>query len=275
MGPPDDSAVPEEALAGGLISAVAKVGYTVRRPTGPWTPAVHALLRHLEEAGFDGAPRVLGTDERGREILTYVPGEVPGRAGPEEVTEPVLEGVGGLLRRYHQAVSCFELPPGIAWHHEPLPGRKTVVCHNDLSPRNTVFREGRPMAFLDWDLAAPAPPAWDLAQAAWQFVPLSDDEGCAGHGWPSPPDRALRLRVLCDGYGLSRGERIGFSGVVARRMEATASGIERLAAEEGSAAHERLAREGVPTLVRAEREWVVRHADELDAALVEGLQSAR
>jgi hypothetical protein len=71
----------EEPLSGN-VSAVARVGDTVGRSTGPWTPAVHALLRHLEHAGFDGALRVLGIDERGREVLTYVPGEVLHRARP-------------------------------------------------------------------------------------------------------------------------------------------------------------------------------------------------
>lgn len=274
MEPLNDPPDREETLTGGFISVVAKVGDTVRRPTGPWTPAVHALLRHLEAAGFDGAPRALGVDERGREVLSYVPGEVPDRATPEAVTERALGEVGGLLRHYHEAVRGFELPPGIAWYQEPLPGKRTVVCHNDLSPRNTVFRGGTPVAFLDWDLASPAPPTWDLAHAAWQFVPLSDDAGCAGRGWTRPPDRALRLRLLCDGYGLPRGDRAGFTGVVAERMEATASGIERLAAE-GVAAHERLVRDGVPELVRADREWVERHAGELDAALVGGAQRAR
>jgi hypothetical protein len=257
-------------LTGGSISAVAKVGDTVRRSTGPWTPAVHALLRHLEATGFEAAPRVHGIDGQGREVLSYVSGVVPGRAAPDVVTERVLRDVGGLLRRYHETVSGFELPSGVGWYHETLPGKRTVVCHNDPSPRNTVFREGRPVAFLDWDLAAPAPPEWDLAQAAWQFVPLSDDRGCARHGWVKPPNRARRLRILCDGYGLPREDRVGFSGVVAERMEATASGIERLATE-GVAAHQRLVREGVPDLVRAERAWVERHADALDAALVEGM----
>src|SRR5918999_1894977 len=266
MGTPNDLPMPEKRLSGGLISSVAKVGDTVRRGTGPWTPAVHALLRHLEDVGFDGAPRVLGTDERGREVLSFIPGEVPDHAGSEVATERALAGVGRLLRRYHDAVRGFELPPGVRWHHGPVAGPQTIVCHNDVSPRNTVLRDGRPVAFLDWDLAAPAPPAWDVAHAAWQFVPLADDGYCLRHGWPSPPDRAHRLRVLCDGYGLGDGDRAGFSGLVARRMEATVSGIEELAAA-GVAAHERLVRVGIPALVRADRAWVERHADELDAAL--------
>ena len=210
---------------------------------------------------------MLGTDERGREVLSYVPGEVPDRASPEVLTERALAEVGRLIRRYHEAVSGFELPAGVSWHHPEMPGVGTVACHNDLAPRNTVFRDGRPVAFLDWELAAPAPPAWDLAHAAWQFVPLSDDAGCARNGWPSPPDRARRLRVLCDGYGLPDRERAGFSGLVARRMEASASGMEALAAG-GVATFERLVREGVPALVRADRAWVGRNATALDAALL-------
>ncbi len=178
------------------------MGGTVRCGTGPWTPAVHTLLRHLEGVGFDGVPRVLGTDEWGREVLSYVPGDTPDRASPETVTGRVLEGVGRLLRRYHEAARGFELPAGISWHHPKLPAARTVVCHNDVSPRNTVLRGGHPVAFLDWDLASPGPAAWDLAQAAWQFVPLSCDAGCARDGWSSSPDRARRLRILCDGYGL-------------------------------------------------------------------------
>ena len=79
---------------------MSKVSDTVRRGTGPWTPAVHALIRHLERVGFDGAPRVLGTDERGREFLSYVPGDTAERASREAVPQRVLAEVGRLLRRY-------------------------------------------------------------------------------------------------------------------------------------------------------------------------------
>jgi Phosphotransferase enzyme family len=256
----------EEPLPG-TFSTLAKVGNTVRRSTGPWTPAVHALLRHLETAGFDGAPRVLGVDARGREVLTYVPGHVPRAASPDVCTDRALVELGGLLRRYHEAVSGFALPPGMGWYGEADPGPGGVVCHNDLAPRNTVFCEGSPVAFLDFDLASPARPAWDVAHLAWQFVPLVDDGGCARQGWSSPPDRPGRLRLLCDGYGLSERERIRFPDLLVRRIEATASGIEALAAE-GVPAHRRWAEEGVPALVRAARGWVERHREVLRDALL-------
>jgi hypothetical protein len=104
---PYDPSGREETLAGGFVSAVAKVGDTVRRPIGPWTQAVHALLRHLEAVGFDGARGVLGIDERGREVLSHVRGTVPLRATPEMATERVLDELGGLLRSYHEAVSVM------------------------------------------------------------------------------------------------------------------------------------------------------------------------
>jgi hypothetical protein len=274
MNPPDDLHREEVKLTGGFFSEVVRVGDTVRRSTGPWTPAAHALLRHLEEVGFEGAPRVLGIDEQGREVLSYVRGNVHLRATPGTMTEEVLGELGGLLRSYHEAVAGFELPSGIAWYYEPVFGRGALVCHNDLSPKNTVFREGRPVAFLDWDLASPAPPAWDLAHAAWQFVPLSDDRGTARHGWFKPPDRHRRLRILCDGYGLSGEYRRTLTRVVTERMEATASGLESLAAD-GITAYERLVQQGVPALVRVDKSWVKRHAGGLTAALVEDRPHAK
>lgn len=57
----------EEVLSGGYSTPVVRVEDTVRRATGPWSPAVHGLLRHLERQNFDN---------QGREILTFIPGEV-------------------------------------------------------------------------------------------------------------------------------------------------------------------------------------------------------
>jgi hypothetical protein len=65
----------EERLPGGNLGGAVRVGSTVRRPARPWTSSVAALLRHLAERGFDGAPRFLGKDANGREVLTFVEGE--------------------------------------------------------------------------------------------------------------------------------------------------------------------------------------------------------
>jgi hypothetical protein len=73
----------EEPLTGGNgADRMVRVGATVRKQASRTTPAVEALLRHLADAGFDGAPRGLGRDEQGRQVLEYVPGVRPTPGGP-------------------------------------------------------------------------------------------------------------------------------------------------------------------------------------------------
>ncbi len=171
-------------------------GDTVRRTTGEWTPAVHALLRHLEAVGFAAAPRPLGI-EQGVEVLTFVPG------GEATHSDEELARVGGLIRALHEASRSFTAPEAARWQFMVgAPRDGAVICHNDLSPDNTVYDPpGNPRAFIDWDLAAPAPPLWDLAWAAYRFVPLYDDATCERLGYPAGR-QAERLRVLSDAYGL-------------------------------------------------------------------------
>ena len=65
----------EVRLPGGNVGGAVRVGDTVRRQSGPWTPAVHALLKHLD-GRLPRIPQVLGEDEQGREVLSYLPGHV-------------------------------------------------------------------------------------------------------------------------------------------------------------------------------------------------------
>src|SRR5690606_36649810 len=106
----------EIPLRGGNTSTVVRVGDTVSRNTGPWTPAVHSLLRHLEAVGFTGAPRALGFDERGREVLSYLEGECGAYplAG-HWVTDEALAAVATMLRRFHDAQYGFRPQPGAVW----------------------------------------------------------------------------------------------------------------------------------------------------------------
>ena len=182
--------------AGGLTE-VERVGQTVVRATGSWRPAVHALLAHLARVGFDGAPRPLGIDATGREILTFVAGGGPSH-GDEE-----LARVARLIRAFHDATATFDASAHAEWQFMVgAPRTGEVVCHNDLSPDNTVYGDDEaPRAFIDWDLAAPGPRLWDIAWAVYRFVPLYDDETCVRLGYPVP-SRATRLRIFCDAYRL-------------------------------------------------------------------------
>ncbi len=178
---------------------------------------MHALLRHLHDVGFDGAPRVLGFDEQGREVLTFVEGEDAHHARRAALhADPVLAEVARLVRRCHEAVADFEPPVDAQWQFLDGAPRDGIVCHNDLAPVNAIYRTDRPVAFIDWDYAAPASPTWDLACAAWSFVPLADDEFCHRYGYPAER-RGSRLRVFCDAYGLDGDDRAGFLDVVRAR----------------------------------------------------------
>lgn len=180
---------------------------TLRREAGPWTPAVHALLRHFEAVGFDGVPRALGI-EGGQEILSFVEGERSYDPSDEVVAE-----VGALVRRMHDAQDGFARPADARWQRLPNPVRgNDVICHNDLLGSNVLFRSGRPAAIIDWELAAPGPRGVDLAAPASHWVPLRPDEDVARHGFPIDRRRE-RLRLLLDGYDY--GKRATFLDLVA------------------------------------------------------------
>lgn len=221
------------ALTGGTVTAVSRVGDTVRRATGPWTPAVHALLRHLERVGFDGAPHVLGIDRQGREILTYLDGETGGvpLAASMRSDEALVE-VARLLGRYHRAVADFTPPANARWRYRVgIPQAGEVICHGDIAPYNTVFASGRPVAFIDWDFAVPGPPLWDVCYALWRFVPLYADENCEALGWPPPSTRrGPRIRLFCDAYGLDPHERAGLLDLVSDIQHSVYESVKRWAA---------------------------------------------
>jgi aminoglycoside phosphotransferase (APT) family kinase protein len=74
--------------------------------------------------------------------------------------------------------------------------------HGDVGPWNAIFDGVRLVGFIDWDFAEPAPALWDLAQAAWYFVPLRPSElGWQAAGFLTEPDLCERLDVLCSAYG--------------------------------------------------------------------------
>ncbi|MDI1463848.1 phosphotransferase [Catellatospora sp. KI3] len=252
----------QERFAGG-VNEVERVGRFVHRPVGPWTPAVHALLRHLRAAGFTQAPAVHGHDGAGREVLDFIAGEVPDYPLPEYVrTDAALVAVGTLLRRLHDATAGFTPPPDAVWQ---LPPRKPaeVVCHGDLAPYNCVFRGGELVAAIDFDTAHPGPRLWDVAYTAYRFVPLS---GPGNPDFTAPlPEQLRRLRLLSDAYGLDAADRRRLPGTAVRRVRALAGHIRDQAAL-GHPAFTRHLAEGHADLYDADAAHLDRHRDALSAA---------
>jgi Phosphotransferase enzyme family len=147
----------ELPLTGGRITkGVVRIGNTVVRPTNPASGAVASLLRHLEKKGFEGAPRYLGNDRRGRDVFSYIAGNVPlkWQLFPDET----IATAARLLRAFHDATLGSQLLQG-----------KSVICHNDPGPNNVVFQDGQPAAFIDFDMMAPGERLEDLGYMAWSW----------------------------------------------------------------------------------------------------------
>ncbi|GAA3352070.1 hypothetical protein GCM10020358_84920 [Amorphoplanes nipponensis] len=162
---------------------------------------------------------------------------MPGGDAAAPVGDDALAAVARLVRAFH------DLTAGSA-----LAGDQEVVCHHDLSPANTVFRAGMPVAFIDWDLAGPGLRVQDVAHVCWQFVPL-------GPG-VAPAEAGRRVRVVARAYGW--GDLAVLVDTVLWWQDRCWRGIEA-GADAGVPAMVRLREAGVVSRVRAAYEWTGRH----------------
>jgi hypothetical protein len=256
----------EVPLAGGTANRgrVHRVGNTVRRPLRATSDATHALLRHLEEVGFDGSPRVLGLDEMGREVLSYVPGQAVIAPAPAwGLTDAALDSVGRLLRRFHDAASGFDPAPYLWSHATPSPFDGAGIAHNDPNLDNVVFRDGRAVALIDFDLAAPGTAVWDVAAAARLWAPLRApvDTLDVRH------NRELhRLRLFVDAYRLDDPGRAGFVAALRANHE-WMCGIVRDGAARGVPGFAEYWTPEAAARAARTRSWFDRNADAITAAL--------
>lgn len=196
----------EVPLTGGRITAgVVRVGDTVRRPTSVASLFVAELLRHLDQQGFTGAPRYLGVDDAGRDTFSYLPGFVPARF--QHWNDAQVAAAGQLLRSFHDATSGSSLTGG-----------RPVVCHHDPGPNNSVFRHELPVAFIDFDTAAPGERLEDLGYMAWSWCLSASGFG----GAVSAGEQAAQVRLLADAYGLADALRSGLVNAILERLSRNA-----------------------------------------------------
>lgn len=199
----------EVPLVGGNTTAgLVRVGDTVRRPAGAWSPSVHHFLWHLHDVGYEGAPKSFGFDEQGRHVVEYVEGHV---SMWFKVPDPdtAMRRVGRLLRDLHDASAEYEPPDDAVWNVVIPADRCDLVVHHDPAPWNLVMNPGR-WVLIDWDTTAPGSSLWGLAYAAHGFIPLSPE---------TRPGMAGRLLgSLATGYGLSGDQRVELVALLAPRI---------------------------------------------------------
>jgi hypothetical protein len=271
----DEPGQTELPLAGGDVTeGVVRVGDTVRRPVGPHSPLVHALLTHLESVGFAGAPRFLGIDRAGREVLSYVEGEVAGRPRPPWIAdEGRLASVGRLVRAYDDAAALFIPPPGALPGTEPAgpPGvppapsyPPELIGHVDITPENVVFRDGRAYALIDFDLAKPATRADEMFNTMMWWAPLADPRDV--DPLLQGADVPRRARILADAYDLSGADRERVIEVAVMRTRRSWHLMKQRAQTHGGG-WQRMWDEGVGDVIKRREAWLDRHAPALTAAL--------
>ncbi|MCU1658489.1 MAG: hypothetical protein JWO57_3145 [Pseudonocardiales bacterium] len=253
--------------AGDVTVGVVRIGDTVRRPHQESSAAVAAYLDHLEQVGFTGAPRYLGRDEQGRDVLTFIAGDVAGDpVEPWAAADEVLPSVARLVRRLHDASDGWT--PSVPLAHgspgrpvPPLPeDEPRLVTHRDVTPQNVVFRDGAAFALIDFDLVDWTTRSTDLANTAMHWIPLRD-----------PRDRdpahagihvASRLRLILDGYGTDAVSAEQLVDAAQLRFGALYDSM-RWAAENLGGGWARMWADGVGEMIRRRATWFSGIRDEL------------
>jgi len=160
----------EVRLPGGNLGGAIRAGDTVHRAAGPWTPAVHALLGYLAPR-LPHIPRVLGFDARGREVLSYLPGQVTAD-GPAVLSLACVRGTSAVL--------------AIAYGVKPVAGQQELVLHFDQRRVMFVVKPDAIKAGKMVEASAKAGPAL-LASIRSSTSIEADYAGTKLGPFPAPP----------------------------------------------------------------------------------------
>jgi aminoglycoside phosphotransferase (APT) family kinase protein len=208
------------------------INNAVHRPTGNWTHQVHQLLCYIKKKGFSGAPKPLGFDEYGREILEFLGGTTSDypwtlNAGSMQA----LVAAAKLLRAYHDVSKDFLKYYPSLYSNWMLPSRhpQEVVCHGDFAPYNIVFKDEKAVGVIDFDAAHPGPRVWDIAYALYRFAPfmnLPKENHCE-----NLKEQILRAKEFCNAYGLDKISRKGMTELMIERLQALINFMFQSAAE--------------------------------------------
>jgi hypothetical protein len=265
----------ELPLPGGDVTdGVVRIGNTVRRPQGKHSPLVHAVLKHLEQQGFDGAPRFLGIDERGREILTYIDGEVANRPHPAWLAEESrLVSLARLVRRLDDAMAGFApsssvleavAAPDIAGMPPAPDAEPEFIGHLDITPENVVFRGGEAVALIDFDLAKPATRVDEVFNLSLWWAPLAPEEDRTDP--LKGVDAVARTRLIADAYGLAAADRARLVPTALRRTERSWH-LMKYRAEHDGGGWLRMWQDGVGERIERRLAWLGTEGARLAAAL--------
>lgn len=217
-----------EVLAGGAANRgrVVRIGDRVHRPRRKGADVAEALLQHLEAVGYEGSPRFLGHDDDGRQVLSFLPGDVyldhrPPWVEDDEANARALGRIAAAVRELHEATAGFAPPPG-SEPFRPLPLPGAVWNHADVHYGNTVFDGETPIGFIDWECCAPGSATYDPATLLFSArCPRPDRDDASRER-----SALLAVEAILEGYRATTIERQQFLDDVATTFDDVATFIE-------------------------------------------------
>lgn len=268
-----DEEIEEPLVGGDVTEGIVRVGDTIRRPRTDESPSVESLLQFLERTGFDGAPRFRGLDDRGRQVLSFVPGEVAGRPWPHWVADDDrIASVARLVRRYDDAAHGFGLPaaatastgPDIPGIPPSTMGPATFVAHLDICPENVVFRNEQAIALIDFDLARPANRLREVCNMLQWWAPLMPEED--RYASVREIDVFARAALMVQVYGLDPVDRAQIVQALQNSSQRAWHAMRRRAEQRGGP-WRRLWDQGIGDRIVRRQQWLAGNAEILHKAV--------
>lgn len=243
-----------ELPAGDVTEGIIRIGDTVRRPHQPQSYAVAAYLDHLQRVGFDASPRFLGLDNEGRDVLTFLPGDVAGSdVEPRFRGDDLLASVARLVLRLHVASEGY-VPIEEAFPTRPgAPEDWELVSHMDVTPQNVTVVGEHAIGLIDFDLARPTTRLLDSYNTAMHWVPILAPENLPDG--VEPGDVLRRLRVFADAIGWSDAERAGLPQFGAEAADRSWLRMKERAEQQGGG-WARMWADGVGEVIRSRSAWL-------------------
>jgi aminoglycoside phosphotransferase (APT) family kinase protein len=146
----------------------------------------------------------------------------------------------------------------------PLFDKPELVSHQDYCPGNIVFRDGLPVALIDFDLAKPTTRVVDCVNALYWWAPLLDPVDRA----PAlrDADVAQRVRLFADAYGMNQSQRLQVVPIAAQR--ARNSHLTMRAAAQVDLVFKRWWDEGVRDRMPRAEQWIATESERIRDALL-------
>lgn len=258
-------------LSGGRLNTILKLGDTVHRPSGSWTPQVHELLKHIRKEGFFAAPIPLGFDESGNEIVSFIEGEVSNYPLSVTAASPeALISAARLLRKYHDASGNFlatHFTDSACWQLS-CRSPQEVICHGDFAPYNVVLggKQGKEaIGIIDFDTCHPGPRIWDVSYALYRWAPFKNPDNRDGFG--NIDEQIKRGFLFCEAYGFPQNRRSQLPDIIVERLQALIDFM-RAEAEKGNETFQSNMEQGHHLRYLNDIEYIAQHRHKIEAGLI-------